>query len=194
MLIQIRCKDMNENMCATLIYCFHVLCFCCSKRQTMRRNIDNKPKRPDSLLKLHSAIMKPQKHPNELRKQKAAPIRQLISKSHLLSPPPFQTCLRLQSLLQTRGGWSAWRPVVWQMERCHRRRGASMAAAASGGEARDRDTATVRGVLAVISHCYAASVEYKLCSNAHVPTAPHAAALQHFLHSADSSGKCLPRV
>lgn len=54
---------MNENMSATFIFCFHVLCFCCSKRQTMLRNIDSKPKRPDSLLKLRSAIMKPQKHP-----------------------------------------------------------------------------------------------------------------------------------
>lgn len=88
--------------------------------------------------------------------------------SPLLSPPLFQTCLRLQSLLQMRAGWSAWRPAGWQMERCRRWRGATTAAAAaaSGGEARDKDTPTVRAAqrVPVISHCDAASPEYKICN------------------------------
>lgn len=71
-----------------------------------------------------------------------------------------QTCLRLQSLLQMRAAWIVWRPAVWQMENCHRWRGVSTAAAvASGGEARDKDTPTVRAaqcitVITVMQDCW----------------------------------------
>lgn len=155
----------------------------------MRRKIDNKPKHPDSLLKLCSAIMKLQKAPKWARETKES----TDSSAQLKIPssfPPFQTCLRLQCLLQMRAGWSVWRSAVWQMERCHRWRGVSTAAAASGGEARDRDTPKVRAAqcVTVIGHCDAASLEYKICNNAHFPAAQYAAAaaaLQHYLRSAD---------
>lgn len=81
---------------------------------------------------------------------------------------------------------------MWQMERCHRWRGVSTAAAASGGKARDKDTPTVRAAqcVTVISHCDAASLEYKICKDAfqlHDAAAAVAAALQHFLLSAEST-------
>lgn len=85
-----------------------------------------------------------------------------------------------------RAGWNAWRPAVWQMEHCHRWRGASTAAAASGGKAQDKDTLTVRAAqcVPVISHCDAASLEYKICNIA-FQLHDTAAALQYFLLSAE---------
>lgn len=152
MLIQIRCNDMS----ATLIFCFHVCCFFVV---IFKKTNDAQESRPPSLLKLRSRQKKKQ--------------HRFVSSTR--NPPssfatlPFQTCLRLQSLLQTRAGW---RPAGWRMERRRRWRGASTAAAAaaaaSGGEARDKDTATVRAALRVtlISHRDAASLEYKTCDNA----------------------------
>lgn len=75
---------------------------------------------------------------------------------------------------------------MWQMEHCHRWRGASTAAAASGGKAQDKDTLTVRAAqcVTVISHCDAASLEYKICNIA-FQLHDTAAALQYFLLSAE---------
>lgn len=77
---------------------------------------------------------------------------------------------------------------MWQMERCHRWRGVSTAAAAaaSGGKAQDKDTPTVRAAqcVTVISHCDAASLEYRICNNTSQLYDTAAAALQYFLLSA----------
>lgn len=75
---------------------------------------------------------------------------------------------------------------MWQMERCHRWRGVSTAAAAaSGGKARDKDTSTVRAAqrVTVISHCDAASLEYRISNNTSQLHHVAAAALQYFLLS-----------
>lgn len=133
-------------------FTFVVFLLLFSRRQMMRRRVDDQP---DSLLKLRSTQKKQHRFVSSTRNPLSS-----------FATLPFQTCLRLQSLLQTRAGW---RPAGRRMERRRRWRGVSTAAvAASGGEARDKDTPTVRAAqrVTLISHRDAASLEYKTYDNA----------------------------